>query len=132
MMEEASQALLLLEALGIGLLIGIERERNGGENGGPAPIGVRTFSLASLIGALSQYAGGQPLLAVALAAVGVLRAVAHLSQTDRQTGMTTSLALVLVVVLQLATAPVGAHLIGRAAYASGDQLSTDTVIDGRR
>ena len=57
MMEEASQALLLLEALGIGLLIGIERERNGGENGGPAPIGVRTFSLASLIGALSQYAG---------------------------------------------------------------------------
>ena len=99
MMEEASQALLLLEALGIGLLIGIERERNGGENGGPAPIGVRTFSLASLIGALSQYAGGLPLLAVALAAVGVLRAVAHLSQTDRQTGMTTSLALLLVVVL---------------------------------
>lgn len=99
MMEEASQALLLLEALGIGLLIGIERERNGGENGGPAPIGVRTFSLASLIGALSQYAGGLPLLAVALAAVGVLRAVAHLSQTDRQAGMTTSLALLLVVVL---------------------------------
>ena len=33
MMEEASQALLLLEALGIGLLIGIERERNGGEKG---------------------------------------------------------------------------------------------------
>lgn len=50
---ETSQALLLLEALGIGLLIGIERERNAGEPGGPAPAGVRTFALASLTGALS-------------------------------------------------------------------------------
>lgn len=99
MIEETTQALLLLEALGIGLLIGIERERNGGEAGGPSPAGVRTFALASLMGALSHYAGGWPLLAVALAAVGGLRAVAHLAQADRQAGMTTSLALLLVVVL---------------------------------
>ena len=96
---ETSQALLLLEALGIGLLIGIERERNAGEPGGPAPAGVRTFALASLTGALSQIAGGWPMLSVALAVIGGLRMVTHLSQPDRQAGLTTSLALLIVVVL---------------------------------
>jgi multicomponent Na+:H+ antiporter subunit G len=37
--------------------------------------------------------------------------------------------LVLVVGLQFLTAPVGAHLVGRSAYASGGQLAPDTVID---
>lgn len=37
--------------------------------------------------------------------------------------------LVLVVGLQFLTAPVGAHLVGRSAYASGGELSPDTVID---
>jgi uncharacterized membrane protein (DUF4010 family) len=96
---ETFQALLLLEALGIGLLIGIERERNTSEPGGPAPAGVRTFALASLTGALSQIAGGWPMLAVALAVIGGLRMVSHLSQPERQAGLTTSLALLIVVVL---------------------------------
>jgi uncharacterized membrane protein (DUF4010 family) len=96
---ETSQALLLLEALGIGLLIGIERERNAGEARGPAPAGVRTFALASLTGALSQIAGGWPMLAVAVAVIGGLRMATHLSQPDRQAGLTTSLALLIVVVL---------------------------------
>ncbi|MFL0694941.1 MAG: MgtC/SapB family protein [Agrobacterium tumefaciens] len=99
MMQETSQILILLEAVGIGLLIGIERERNGGEPGAPAPAGVRTFALAALIGALCHIVGGWPLLSVALATIGVLRAASHLSQQDRQTGLTTSLALMIVVVL---------------------------------
>jgi multicomponent Na+:H+ antiporter subunit G len=37
--------------------------------------------------------------------------------------------LVLVVGLQFLTAPVGAHLVGRSAYASGGQLAPDTVVD---
>jgi multicomponent Na+:H+ antiporter subunit G len=37
--------------------------------------------------------------------------------------------LVLVVGLQFLTAPVGAHLVGRSAYASGGQLAPDTVMD---
>lgn len=37
--------------------------------------------------------------------------------------------LVLVIVLQFATAPVGSHLVGRAAYRSGTQMSTATRID---
>ncbi len=37
--------------------------------------------------------------------------------------------LLLVVVLQLVTAPVGAHLVGRAAHRAGTELSPDTVVD---
>lgn len=37
--------------------------------------------------------------------------------------------LVLVAILQLLTAPTGAHMIGRAAYQSGTELSPDTVLD---
>jgi multicomponent Na+:H+ antiporter subunit G len=37
--------------------------------------------------------------------------------------------LLLVVALQFLTAPVGAHMIGRAAYRAGTELSPDTVVD---
>jgi multicomponent Na+:H+ antiporter subunit G len=37
--------------------------------------------------------------------------------------------LFLVVVLQFITAPVAAHMVGRAAYRSGDQLSPHTALD---
>lgn len=37
--------------------------------------------------------------------------------------------LVLVVLLALITAPTAAHMIGRAAYRSGNELSPDTVLD---
>lgn len=37
--------------------------------------------------------------------------------------------LALVVVLQFATAPVGSHLVGRAAYRSGSELSPHTRVD---
>lgn len=99
MMPDPTQGLILLEAIGIGLLIGIERERNARDAGTSAAAGVRTFTLASLIGGLSQIAGGWPLLAVALGVVGGLRAISHLSQQDTRAGLTTSFALVIVVIL---------------------------------
>ncbi|MEX1280098.1 MAG: monovalent cation/H(+) antiporter subunit G [Acidimicrobiia bacterium] len=37
--------------------------------------------------------------------------------------------LLLVVVLQFVTAPVGSHLVGRAAYRSGTELSDQTTVD---
>lgn len=40
--------------------------------------------------------------------------------------------LVLVVVLQFLTAPVGAHMVGRAAYHAGGLLHPDTVLDEGR
>lgn len=37
--------------------------------------------------------------------------------------------LLLVAALQFITAPVGAHMLGRAAYRSGTELSPDTTLD---
>lgn len=37
--------------------------------------------------------------------------------------------LLLVIALQFVTAPVGAHMVGRAAYRAGTELSEQTVID---
>ena len=72
-----SVLLNLVAALGIGLLIGAERERRKG--GGPArsPAGIRTFTIASLAGAASVMAGGAAMLAVTVAGVAVLTAIAY-------------------------------------------------------
>ena len=37
--------------------------------------------------------------------------------------------LLLVVILQFFTAPIGAHMMGRAAYGAGTELSPDTLVD---
>jgi multicomponent Na+:H+ antiporter subunit G len=45
------------------------------------------------------------------------------------------IALVLIIVVQFLTSPVGAHMVGRAAYRAGGLLADDTVLDelaGRR
>lgn len=89
----------LAEALGIGLLIGIEREQSEHTTVKDASSGVRTFALASLIGAISMMTGGMPLLAVAVLAVGTFRIVWVVQQGDPTIGLTTSLALVAVVLL---------------------------------
>ncbi|WP_162848101.1 MgtC/SapB family protein [Litoreibacter halocynthiae] len=89
----------MIEALGIGLLIGIERERSNQTPSEGASTGVRTFALASLIGAISMMTGGVPLLMVAVTAVAIARIVSVAQQTDPSIGLTTSLALVSVVLL---------------------------------
>lgn len=89
----------LAEALGIGLLIGIEREQQAHRSGKEASAGVRTFTLASLVGALSMMAGGVTLLAVTVVLVGVVRVVWIVVRGDQTSGLTTSLALFAVVLL---------------------------------
>jgi uncharacterized membrane protein (DUF4010 family) len=89
----------LIEALGIGLLIGIERERSVHLQSGGASAGVRTFALASLIGAISMMTGSIPLLMVAVAVVAIARVVSVTQQADPSIGFTTTLALISVVLL---------------------------------
>ena len=48
----------LAVALGIGLLIGAERERRKGQGPARAPAGIRTFSVVALAGAISVTVGG--------------------------------------------------------------------------
>ena len=53
MLDVNSLAFRLASALAIGLLIGAERERRKGEGPSRSPAGIRTFAIASLLGALS-------------------------------------------------------------------------------
>ena len=66
----------LAVALGIGLLIGAERERRKGEGPSRSPAGIRTFTVASLAGAISLIVGGEVLFAIATAGVILLSTVA--------------------------------------------------------
>jgi uncharacterized membrane protein YhiD involved in acid resistance len=68
-----------LVALGIGLLIGIDRERKKGEGPTRHAAGLRTFTLAALLGAVAIVAGGELLLAAA-----ALGAVATLASPPRR------------------------------------------------
>jgi uncharacterized membrane protein (DUF4010 family) len=81
-------------ALALGLLIGLERERTKGQGPTRRTAGIRTFALATLLGALAAHLGGAVLLAVATAAVAVLTALSYVRIHDADPGMTTEVGLV--------------------------------------
>jgi uncharacterized membrane protein (DUF4010 family) len=89
----------LAVALGIGLLIGVERERRKGSGPSRSPAGIRTFAVTSLAGAISFLAGGQMLLLIATSGVIVLVAVAYWRGHEDDPGLTTEIALTVVVLL---------------------------------
>lgn len=86
-------------ALGIGLLIGIERERRKGVGAGRSAAGLRTFAVTSLLGAASMRTGGPILLSVATAGVIALTALAYYRSHSDDPGLTTEIALVLTLIL---------------------------------
>jgi uncharacterized membrane protein (DUF4010 family) len=89
----------LAVALGIGLLIGAERERRKGSGPSRSPAGIRTFAVTSLAGAISFLAGGQMLLSIATSGVIVLVAVAYWRGHEEDPGLTTEIALTVAVLL---------------------------------
>ncbi|HXJ86737.1 MAG TPA: MgtC/SapB family protein [Candidatus Binatia bacterium] len=86
-------------ALGIGLLIGAERERRKGEGPSRSPAGVRTFTIVSLAGAVSWVVGGVPMLGVTFVGVAALCAIGYVRTGDEDPGFTTETALLLTVLL---------------------------------
>jgi uncharacterized membrane protein (DUF4010 family) len=88
----------LAVALGIGLLVGVERERRKSEEPEPGAAGVRTFALIALAGALSEHLGG-----VAVAIAGGFTALAALASyrlsQARDPGLTTEVAMLVVFLL---------------------------------
>lgn len=86
-------------ALGIGLLIGIERERRKGEGPARAAAGIRTFAVAALLGAVSQLLDSNILLAVVTCGVILLAAISHYRDASKDPGLTTEIALLLTVLL---------------------------------
>jgi uncharacterized membrane protein (DUF4010 family) len=92
-------AVRLAIALGIGLLIGAERERRKGSGPSRAPAGIRTFALASLFGGISLTVGGEVLLAVGAVAVTTLSIVSYKVRSQRDPGLTTAIALLTTLLL---------------------------------
>ena len=99
MPDPLSLLLNFVTALGIGLLIGAERERRKGGGPSRAPAGIRTFAAASLAGAASVMVGGAVMLAVTVAGVAALTAIAYSRSRDDDPGLTTEIALILTALL---------------------------------
>ena len=89
----------LVVALGIGLLIGAERERRKGEGPARSPAGIRTFTITSLVGAISLMVGSELLLAVVTAGVIAMTAIAYWRGHNDDPGLTSEIALVLTALL---------------------------------
>jgi uncharacterized membrane protein (DUF4010 family) len=81
-------------AVGIGLMIGLERERSKGVGPTRRPAGIRTFTLAALMGAVADHLGGVPLLMTATAGVTVLVALSYIGTGDDDPGLTTEIGLI--------------------------------------
>ena len=94
----ASDLIGLIAALGSGLLLGIERERHKGRGPRRQPLGLRSFLLAALAGAVAIRLGDAA-LAVTLLAAAAFALAGYLRARDDDPGLTTELALLLAVLL---------------------------------
>jgi uncharacterized membrane protein (DUF4010 family) len=90
---QVEQAGALAVALGIGLLLGVERERRKGEGLDRAAAGVRTFALVTFLGSLSTVipVPGLPILVGAF--VGLIAVVSYARTSSMDPGTTTEIAL---------------------------------------
>lgn len=111
-------------ALGIGLLIGTERERRKGGELYRAIAGLRTFAIASLTGAVAMVAGGVALLVVAGLGVTALVAVAYWFDHEHDPGLTTEIALILTVFL-------GGLTIDQATLAAASGVAVAVLLAAR-
>ena len=89
----------LAVALGIGLLIGAERERRKGVGSSRSPAGIRTFAVTSLAGGVSFIVGGEVLVAIMTTGVVILTAAAYWRGNEVDPGLTTEIALILTALL---------------------------------
>jgi len=119
-MELGNGALTSLAlALGIGLLIGVERERRKGQGPTRQFAGVRSFTLVALLGAGTELLGQVWLTALAGALVAALVVVAYWRDRSADPGVTTEIALFLTFVLGLLAVPYPAVAAGGGAVVAG-------------
>jgi uncharacterized membrane protein (DUF4010 family) len=98
-MPDSGSWIGLVVALGVGLLVGIERERRKGRGPERQAAGLRTFALVAVAGALAQSLAPGALVAVGGAAVAALAALGYWRsargrKAEHDPGMTTEVALV--------------------------------------
>jgi uncharacterized membrane protein (DUF4010 family) len=85
-------------ALGIGLIIGAERERNNDSKKAVAVAGIRTFAIAALLGATSYMVNIWLHIAI-LISVMIFVAVAYYKNVDQDPGLTTEISLLFTIIL---------------------------------
>jgi uncharacterized membrane protein (DUF4010 family) len=86
-------------ALGVGLLIGLERERSKGTGPNRKPGGIRTFSLFALAGAIAASMNNPWLTPAVVIAAAAFAAVAYTKTSAEDPGLTTEIALVVTTLL---------------------------------
>ncbi|MGE8098226.1 MgtC/SapB family protein [Pseudomonas fluorescens] len=101
-------------ALGIGMLVGLERERHKGGGDSRACAGLRTFAITALLGYISPQVGGGLLVGIIAICVALLLTVAYWRNLEEDPGITSEVALLTVLVLGAlcGTAPELAIAIG--------------------
>ncbi len=114
----------LAAALAIGLLIGVERERSKGTGPNRAAAGIRTFTIASLLGAISILVNFW-LLVASMVCVTIFAAAAYFRNRDDDPGLTTEIALLFTVIL-------GALAISSPSLAAGLAVSTTILLAAKQ
>ncbi|MDP2327972.1 MAG: DUF4010 domain-containing protein [Dehalococcoidia bacterium] len=117
----------LAVALGIGLLLGAERERRMARGGVRGAAGLRTFALVALLGGLAARAGGTPVVAVGLAVIGAATIAGYLASAREDAGLTSEVALVVAYLLGV-LAQEDARLASAIAVTVTILLATRTVL----
>lgn len=98
-MADQATLLGLCVALGVGLLVGAERERRKEIGPTRGAAGIRTFVVCTLLGSVSVILGGGLVLAVTALMVGAGALVAYQRTQHHDPGMTTEFALLLTCLL---------------------------------
>lgn len=111
-------------ALGVGLLVGVEREQRKGDGPERSAAGVRTFAITALIGVLAMLTGSLVVLAAAGAGIVALTTVSYLHSREHSPGLTTEVAL-------LATFIVGALAVSRPMLAAGSGVAIALLLASR-
>ena len=101
-------------ALGVGLLIGIERERSKGLGPDREIGGVRTFALVSLLGAFAALLDSAAALAVFVLLIGAVSIAGYVRTAGEDPGVTTEIALLIAFVLGALSLPYPAYSAGAA------------------
>lgn len=117
----------LTVALGCGLLIGLERERRKARDDERDAAGIRSFTLVTLAGALTQALGQPALSAVGAIVIGLLATIAYHHGQGRpqaDSGMTTELAL-------MVSYLIGALAIERPLFAAGAAALVTVLLASR-
>eukprot|EP01030_Chromulinospumella_sphaerica_P017183 gene17183-17006_t len=86
-------------ALGIGMLIGLERERHKGQEENRACAGLRTYAITALLGYVAMQLGGNLLISIVAIILGVLFTVAYWRSVGDDPGVTSEVALLSVLIL---------------------------------